>query len=487
MSLFIKGKWITGEGKHRTIYNPATGDVLQNIVEATEHQTKEAIDAARSTFDDTDWSINRKKRIKVLLKVADLLEKDLEEFARLETLNVGKPINESRMDIEDAAVCLRYYANLIAENVEDKMEMPDGSMSKIVNEPIGVCTLILPWNFPLLLGMWKIAPALAAGNTIVFKPSEITPLSMIRFTKILQEAGLPDGVFNLILGDGKSVGDTLTTNSNVDKVSFTGGIETGKEINKVCAQNLKRVSLELGGKSPMIILDDADIDKAVEWVLFGGFLNQGEVCVASSRILVHESIYQPLLEKLEDKIKLIKIGDPMDERTEMGPIISEEHLQKIKYYIELGVKEGAKLIGGNIVDGAGYYMNPAIFSNVEQSMRIVQEEIFGPVITLQSFQNDEEAIVLANGTKYGLAAGIISEDIDRANNIASHIKAGTIWINNYHIPYVEAPWGGFKDSGIGRELGPHGLAAFSEPKHINQNNSLEALEWYKLKGKAEEE
>ncbi|MFZ3578693.1 aldehyde dehydrogenase family protein [Virgibacillus sp. DJP39] len=478
--LFINGVWVEGKGQIREIINPADGNILTEIYEATENQTKQAVEAARYAFDKTDWSFNKDMRVKVLLQIANLLESNADEISEIETNNTGKPIRESEMDIQDSVACLRYYAELVKSESPLQIEMNDGSLSHVISEPIGVCSLIVPWNFPLLLGMWKIAPALAAGNTIVFKPSELTPLSLILFTELLTDAGVPEGVFNLVLGDGVTAGSAMTTDSDVDKVSFTGGVETGRKINEICAKTFKRVSLELGGKSPMVVLDDADVDKAVEWILFGGFFNQGEVCVASSRILIHESIYNTVINELCKKMKSINIGSPVEKTTEMGPIISEEHLNKILNYLTIGVNEGACLTGGKRINRDGYYIEPAIFTNVKQHMQIVQEEIFGPVITIQSFKNDEEAIQLANGTKFGLAAGIISKNVARANDIASRIKAGTIWINNYHIPYVEAPWGGYKQSGIGRELGPHGLAAFTEVKHVNRYNTLESLDWYKL-------
>jgi betaine-aldehyde dehydrogenase len=478
--LYINGAWRIGQGKKRRIINPANEIVLWEINDASKEQANEAVEVARHVFDHTDWALNEKKRIKVLRQVADLLINDAENVAEIETSNTGKPIRESRIDVEDTVSCLRYYADLVESRTPWQKKMEDGSMSTVFHEPIGVCSLVVPWNFPLLLGIWKIAPALAAGNTVVFKPSELTPLSMIRFTELLEKAGLPKGVFNLVLGEGNPVGEILVSHPRVDKVSFTGGSETGRKINETCAKSLKRVSLELGGKSPLIVMEDTDIDKAVEWILYGGFFNQGEVCVASSRILIHESIYSSVINRLKEKMGLIKIGNPMDDTTEMGPIISRSHLEKIKNYLSSGVEEGATLIGGQELGHSGFYLQPAIFVDVEQNMRIVQEEIFGPVLTIQSFEDEEEAIAFANGTKYGLAAGILSGDSRRAKRMASRFKAGTVWVNNYHTPYVEAPWGGYKQSGIGRELGPQGLAAFSEIKHVNETESLEAPGWYRF-------
>ncbi|WP_226654935.1 aldehyde dehydrogenase family protein [Guptibacillus hwajinpoensis] len=476
--LYMNGAWQQGEGYERDLINPATAETIRKIKEASREQASAAVDAARLAFDESEWATNVKKRVLALHKLADLLEQNEKEFAMAETENTGKPIKEAMLDISDSVACLRYYANLIDERESTTIEMADGTTSKIINEPIGVCALIVPWNFPLLLGMWKIAPALAAGNTVVFKPSELTPITAIKLAELIDRCEFPPGAFNLVPGAGNPVGETLVAHPEVDKVSFTGGSETGKRINQQCAKDLKLVSLELGGKSPLIILEDADIESAVEWTIFGGFFNQGEVCVASSRILVHESLYEAFIDKLVHESSRIKIGDPTLEETEMGPLVSRTHLQKVKSYIDLGKEEGASVhYGGQHPDG-GFYQTPVIFTNVHQEMRIVQEEIFGPVMTVQPFSNQREAVQLANGTKYGLAAGVLSTNVSEAEQVASLLKAGTVWINSYHTPYVEAPWGGYKESGIGRELGPHGLAGFTEVKHVNTSQQLQKAGWY---------
>ena len=476
--LYINGAWEMGEGTKRDLVNPHNEQVIDSIHEANGKQTEKALHAAKQAFDNINWASNTKERVDFLRKAADEIEREIEEIARLETLNTGKPLRESMMDVEDTVTCLRYYADLVEGQESKTLEMEDGTTSTILREPIGVCSLIVPWNFPLLLGMWKIAPALAAGNTVVFKPSEVTPISIIKIVEIFDRIGLPGGVFNLVLGAGDPVGDTLVSHAYTDKVSFTGGSETGRKINEKCASKFKRVSLELGGKSPLMIFEDADVETAVEWILFGSYFNQGEVCVAATRILVHESIYPEILEKLTTRIKEINVGDPMDESKEMGPIINQSHFDKVKDYMTIGVEEGASLVGGEIMEQVGYYMKPAFFTNVNQDMRIVQEEIFGPVVTLQSFTDEKEAVQLANDTVYGLAAGVISKDMERARRVSSKLKAGTIWVNNYHIPYIEASWGGYKQSGIGRELGPEGLHAFTETKHMNVNEQLVSPEWY---------
>jgi betaine-aldehyde dehydrogenase len=476
---FINGKWLTGEGYKRDIINPSTEEILETVYEASSKQVNQAVDAAQAAFDLGIWNSDPLLRAKTLQKIADKLETQSEEFAVIETENTGKPIREARLDIEDTVGCLRYYAQLIKQQKAEEITQWDGSISQVRNVPIGVCALIVPWNFPLLLGMWKIAPALAAGNTIVFKPSEVTPLSMIKMTEIIDESGMPEGVFNLLLGDGKAVGEKLVIHQNVSKISFTGGTETGKAINEQCSRTFKRVSLELGGKSPLLIFDDAELNLAVEWAIFGAFFNQGEVCVASSRILVEEKIYPALLEKLVEMTKNISLGDPLLDDTEMGPLVSENHLKKVESYIQTGLKEGATLVtGGKRIKEKGYYMTPVIVTDVTSEMDIVQEEVFGPFCVIQTFKTEAEAISLANGTKFGLAAGVLSADVVRAERVAARIQAGTIWINSYHTPFVNAPWGGFKQSGLGRELGPQGLASYSEPKHINVTQQVNKLGWY---------
>jgi betaine-aldehyde dehydrogenase len=477
--VYINGTWHIGNGEKRSIINPSNEKVITEIDEASLQQTLEAIEAARHAFQYTNWSSNPSNRISVLRQLADLLEKNMEKFAYMETINTGKPIRESRLDVSDSVQCLRYYADFLEQRTIKEKKMADGTTSKIIDEPIGVCALIVPWNFPLLLGIWKIAPAFAAGNTIVFKPSELTPLSLIELTKLIDSIGLPPGVFNLVPGGGSPVGETLVTHPHVEKISFTGGTKTGRWIYEQCASSFKRVSLELGGKSPLLVLEDADLNNAVEWAMFASFLNQGEVCVAASRILVHENLYDSFIDKLIKRLDSLHIGDPLDEKTEMGPLISSSHLEKVEMYIQLGLQEGAVLLrGGERIKEQGYYLSPAVFVNVHQDMRIVQEEIFGPVITVQRFKNDKEAIELANDTIYGLAAGIFSRDLERAEQIARKLRAGTIWVNSYHTPYVDAPWGGFKQSGIGRELGPQGFTAFTETKHVNISQNGKLLGWY---------
>lgn len=478
LGLYINGAWVPGEGGKRQILNPATEECLAEVTEASPSQVNQAVEVARRAFDESDWAIHTELRVTVLRNLANLLEFSTDDMAKWETQNTGKPIRESQLDISDSVACLRYYADLVENRKVWQKEMFDGTMSRVEEEAIGVCGLIVPWNFPLLLGIWKLAPALAAGNTIVFKPSELTPLSFLKLAVLAEEAGMPSGVFNLLTGDARA-GRAIVQHPQVDKISFTGGSKTGQWIYMECAKTMKRVSLELGGKSPLIIFDDADLETAVDWAMFGAFFNQGQVCVASSRILIHHRLQDAFLSRISERLSNLKIGDPLDDSTEMGPVISKAHLQRIQTFLELGISEGATIYyGGKQISDKGYYMKPAVFINVKQDMQIVQEEIFGPVITVQSFASESEAVALANGTTYGLAAGVLSNDLERAERVASQLKAGTIWVNGYHTPHLEAPWGGFKQSGIGRELGPYGLSAFTEPKHINSNRTLQPIGWY---------
>jgi betaine-aldehyde dehydrogenase len=480
LQTYIAGTWVVGKGPERVLRNPATGEVITKVLESSHEQVDFAVRSAKNAFLHSEWAHDVSTRVHVLRRMAELLEISADEFARLETKNTGKPLRESQLDVADSITCLRYYADFIESKQPWTKEMFDGTNSTITEEPIGVCALIVPWNFPLLLGIWKLAPALAAGNTVVLKPSELTPLTMLKLGVLADESGIPGGVFNIVLGDG-AVGQALVSHPDVDKVSFTGGTESGTRVYMECAKSLKRVSLELGGKSPLIVFDDVDVDIAVDLALFGAFYNQGQVCVASSRLLVQESIYEPFLERLAQRMADVHIGNPLNEETELGPLISEQHLDKVLNYIHIGIEEGATLFcGGERLHALGeLYVSPAVFINVRQDMRIVQEEIFGPVVTVQSFSSEEEAVDLANGTVYGLAAGVLSADIHRAERVAKNIRAGTVWINGYHTPHVDTAWGGFKRSGIGRELGIYGLAAFSEVKHTNLNRTVAKVGWFR--------
>jgi betaine-aldehyde dehydrogenase len=387
--------------------------------------------------------------------------------------------------MDDIANVFQYYAGLADKDGGEVISSPiPDSVSKIVREPIGVCGQITPWNYPLLQASWKIAPALAAGNTIVLKPSEITPLTTIKVFQLIEEAGIPKGAANLVLGPGASVGDELARNLDVDLVSFTGGIETGKKIMQAASGNVKKIALELGGKNPNIVFQDADLETAADQALNAVFFHAGQVCSAGSRLLVDEAIHDEFLAELIKRTKRIKLGNGFHEDTESGPLISAEHRAKVEKYVEIGIEEGAKLeTGGKRPDDPalqnGFFYEPTIFSNCKSDMRIVQEEIFGPVLTVESFSSEEEVIRLANDTIYGLAGAVWSKDIEKCERVAQKLRMGTVWINDFHPYFAQAPWGGYKQSGFGRELGKIGLEEYTEVKHIYRNTKPAAVNWFK--------
>ena len=395
----------------------------------------------------------------------------------------GKTLREAGYDVADAAACFRYYAGLITKPDGQTYHVADPMQAMVVREPVGVCGLIVPWNYPLLMSVWKIAPALAAGNTIVFKPSEVTPITPKKLFEIFEEVQLPKGVANMVMGAGPVVGNEIAENPQVDMISFTGGTKTGKHIMKTAADSMKKVSLELGGKSPNIIFADADFETAVDYALFGIYSGAGQVCSAGSRILVEESIYDKFVDRFVERAKNIRVGPGNDPNSEMGPLVSKEHLQKVLSYIEIGKQEGARIAcGGNqIVSNGlenGYFVEPTVFVDVKADMRIVQEEIFGPVVVIQKFSTEKEAIHLANDTVYGLAGAVFTNDGAKALRVIRKIKSGITWINAYHPTYNEAPWGGYKQSGIGRSLGTFGFDEFQEIKQININLQVEPIGWF---------
>lgn len=483
--MFIAGKWVDAvEGNTRDILNPASGEVIASVAEGEIEDVQRAIREARHAFDETGWPDTPPvERARLLNAIADRLEQRAEEFAVLETQNNGKPLRESRFDVSDAANCFRYYAGLINKPLGQTYQVSDPMMTMVVREPIGVCGQIVPWNYPLLMAAWKLAPCLSAGNTTVFKPAETTPLTAIKLFEIIEEVGFPPGVANLVMGAGPVVGHELASSELIDKIAFTGGTVTGKSIMTAATGNLKKISLELGGKSPNIIFADADLDVAVEFAMFGIFANQGQVCSAGSRLLVEDSIHDQFIEELVRRSRKIRVGNGLDEQTEMGPLITAAHMDKVLYYIELGKREGAKLVlGGNRMTNGEYakgnFVEPTIFTETTPDMRIVQEEIFGPVLVVQRFHSEEEAIRLANGTVYGLAGGVFTQDGAKAMRVIKKLRAGITWINTYHPTYNEAPWGGYKQSGIGRELGTFGYDAYTEVKQINLNLQVSPLGWY---------
>ena len=486
--MFINGEWTEGtSGKVIEVINPATGEVFANVHESSLEDVRTAIAAANNSFYVTrEWrDLDSQQRGNVLLKIADLIEKNAGEIAKIEAMDNGKPLREAEGDIDDGLHTFRYYASLIKApygGVYDVNSNFGKMQSYTVHEPVGVCAQITPWNYPFLMAVWKLAPALAAGNSIVFKPSSNTILSVIKLFEIFEEAGLPKGCVNLVIGPGAALGEELASNKDVDMVTFTGSTEVGQTIMRLAASNVKKIGLELGGKSPNVIFADCDLDGAVEWAMVGIFFNQGEVCSAGSRILIEESIKDEFVKKLAAKANAMTLGNPLN-NPDMGPLVSKSHMNKVLEYIETGKKEGATLVcgGERYTEGEcanGYFVRPTIFDNCTSDMTIVKEEIFGPVVTIQTFKTEEEAVCMANDTIYGLAGAVFTSDITRALRVIKEIRAGITWINCYNPTFNEAPWGGYKMSGIGRELGIHGLEEYQEVKQININLTPGIIGWY---------
>jgi aldehyde dehydrogenase (NAD+) len=472
--LFIGGKWQDSvSGKMFPTINPATGETICQVAEGDKADIDLAVKAARKAFEDGPWhKMSAAERGQLLHKLADLIEKNKEELAGLECLDNGKPYRDAiAADLPLTIKCYRYYAGW-ADKIHGKTIPVEGPYFCYTrHEPVGVVGQIIPWNFPLLMQAWKWAPALATGCTSVLKPAEQTPLSALRVAALAQEAGIPDGVLNVVPGYGPTAGAALSGHMDVDKIAFTGEYTTGQIIMEAAAKsNLKRVTLELGGKSPNIVFADADLDAAVEGAYFGLFFNQGQCCCAGSRLFVEDKIHDQFVEKILKKAKSQKVGDPFDPATTQGPQVSQEQCDRIMGYIEAGKKDGAKLLtGGGRVAGKGYYIEPTVFDNVTDEMKIAKEEIFGPVMNILKFKDLNDVVKRGNSTFYGLAAAVWTRDITKAHRIANSLRAGTVWINCYDVFDAAAPFGGFKMSGIGRELGEYALQNYSEVKTVYVN------------------
>ncbi|KRE28738.1 betaine-aldehyde dehydrogenase [Mycobacterium sp. Soil538] len=489
--LCIGGTWRhASDGGTREIVNPADGSVAAVVDEATPDDARAAVSAARAAFDDGAWrATTAAERSELLNRIAELLQRDKEDLAHLETRDTGKTLAESRIDIDDVTSVFRYYSRLIGVETDTLVDVGDPAViSRVVREPIGVCVLIAPWNYPLLQMSWKVAPALAAGCTMVAKPSEVTPLSTIAFVRLLDEVGLPPGVVNLLQGSGATLGSALTDNPDVDFISFTGGLATGRSIAATAAAHVTKVALELGGKNPHIVFadvrDSGDWDAAVDHVLTGVFLHSGQVCSAGTRLIVEESIADDFVAALADRAGTIRVGNGMDPASETGPLVSQQHRAKVEDYVALGISEGAKLVcgGSRPSDPAlahGYFYLPTIFDRCDRSMRIVAEETFGPILTVERFTSEDEAIALGNDTEYGLAAGVRTSDTARGERVVRALRHGTVWLNDFGYYTASAEWGGFGKSGNGRELGPTGLAEYQEHKHIWHNTAPTAAGWFK--------
>ena len=470
--LLINNEWHDGT-KHFDTVNPATDEVLTQIVEASAEDVDRAVQAARSAFEDRSgrWrKMSASERGRLIWKLADLVDKNIDELAELETLDNGKPIFESRyVDIPMVADVLRYYAGLATKIHGETVNTNETAFTYTLREPVGVVGMIVPWNFPLLLASWKLGPALACGNTVVLKPAEQTPLSTLRFGELAIEVGLPSSVLNIVTG-GAATGEAIVQHPGVDKIAFTGSTAVGKEIMRSAAESMKRVTLELGGKSPNIVCADSDLDSAIKGAITGIFYGKGEVCNAGSRLFIESKVRDEFTEKLVGRAKKMQPADPLDPKTRMGAIVSQQQMQTVLGYIEAGKKEGARLVaGGNrvSVDGSkGFFIEPTIFSDVTNEMKIAQEEIFGPVLSIISFDDVEQAVDQANRNPYGLAAAVWTRDIKKAHHISRQLRAGTVWINTYGLMDAALPFGGYKQSGFGRELGAHAVEHYTELKSV---------------------
>lgn len=486
LKMYLYGRWVPAlTGETREIICPADGKVIGVVAEGGAAEVRMAVKAASRAFYEDGWkNTPAPDRMAYLNKIADLIDGHAGELAALETLNTGKPLRDSAGDVADSAGCFRYYAGLINKPTGQVFEVPDPNMhSMVVREPIGVCGQIVPWNYPLLMAAWKLAPCLAAGNTTVFKPAEITPLTAIRLFELFEEAGLPAGVANLVLGAGATVGHEIAANNRIDKVAFTGGTKTGRSIMQAATGNIKTVSLELGGKSPCIVFDDYNMEDAVDWAMFAIFCNQGEVCSAGSRLILQDTVYDAFLKRLAERTEKIVVARGEAEGCEMGPLVSAAHMEKVLGCIEKAKAEGARLLCGGcrLTQGEyanGFFVAPTVFADCTPEMSIVKDEVFGPVLAVQKFHTEEEAVALANDTDYGLAGGVFSNDISRALRVVKAIRAGITWVNCYQPTFNEAPWGGYKQSGIGRELGTFGLEEYTEVKQININLAAGAAGWF---------
>jgi len=453
--------------------NPCTEEIIAKIPKAGVEDTRRAIRAARHAFDSGVWSgLSFDERAIYLKKISDGILENAMKLIDIEAHDTGKTIKQSTfIDIPVAAECFHYYANLGNVLADEEVKLQAQAKSMLYREPVGVVAQIIPWNYPMIMAAWKLAPALAAGNCVVFKPSNLASLSCLELAKIIDSTGIPKGVVNIITGDGKVIGDELSKSQDVDMISFTGSTEVGKKIMQNAAVNIKKACLELGGKSANIVFADNDIDTVVGGALSAIFMNQGQMCVAGSRLLVEDKIYDEFIKKLVERTKKLKIGDNLDHSVDIGPMVSKEQRDTVLEYINIGKAEGAKLLcGGKAVSGKGYFVEPTIFE-AKNNMRIAQEEIFGPVLCVIKFSSEQEVINIANDTKYGLAAMVWSKDLDKANRVAKQLRCGQIWINTYGFFYNEAPFGGYKQSGVGRELGREGLLEYTQLKHINTDLS----------------
>ncbi len=480
--MYINGKFVNARrGGFFPVYDPSTEEVIAEVPDADAQDVDDAVAAARAAFDSGPWSQSTPQdRGRVLFRIAEKLRAETALLAELETRNSGKPIVEAEYDIADTATCFEYYGGLATKVTGHVNPVPANALSLSLREPIGVAAQIIPWNYPLMMAAWKLAPALAAGCTCILKPAEQTPLSVLEMARWLEELGVPPGVVNIVTGFGETAGAPLVTHAGVNKIAFTGSAQVGKMIVKAAADTVKRVTLELGGKSPNIFFADADFEAAIDGALFGVFINQGEVCSAGSRILVERKIYSKFVDAMTAKAGKIKLGPPLERETKMGPLVSKEQYERVTSYIEIGRKEAKMSVGGArpAAFTKGYYVQPTIFYDVDNSARIAREEIFGPVAAVIPFDSEADALRIANDTPYGLAAAVWTRDIYKAFRVVKSLRAGIIWVNHMQPTYVEAPWGGYKQSGFGRELGTWGIEEYLETKQVYVNLDEQPIGWY---------
>ncbi|HZH32094.1 MAG TPA: betaine-aldehyde dehydrogenase [Pyrinomonadaceae bacterium] len=484
--LFIDGQWVDAEsGKTFATPNPATGETLAEVAEADKADVDKAVAAARRAFEGKWGRMSARDRGRLLYKLSQLIESKSQELAALETADNGKPIKESMyIDLPGVVENFEYFAGWATKIEGETIPVPGQMFNYTLREPLGVCGQIIPWNFPLLMAAWKLAPALAAGNTVVLKPAEQTPVTALELGKLFQEAGFPDGVVNIVPGYGETAGAALASHPGIDKIAFTGSTEVGKIIARTAAGNLTKVSLELGGKAPNIVFADADIEQAVSGAMMGIFFNQGQVCCAGSRLFLDERVKDEFLARFKERAERVVVGDPMDKATQMGPQVSAEQLARIKGYVDIARGEGATVFTGGgtpELEGNfknGFFFQPTVFSDVQNTMRVAQEEIFGPVASAITFRDEKDLIKQANDTIYGLSAGIWTKDITRAHRFAKEIKAGTVWINTFNMMNAASPFGGYKQSGYGREMGKHALDLYTHVKSVWVDLSGKPIGWY---------